>query len=248
VRSIERMCRRAGGWRARITTVLSLSVGMMVILGALIGCSSPVPTPTNTPEAPAETPTLQPDTTPAATKEPLVPLDDDPVLGSPDAPVTMIEYSEYLCPYCRRFVLETLPLIEEQYIDTGRVKLIFRDFPVHGEGAIAMAMVAECAADQGKFWEMHVLLYERVEEWSASEQLLDTLLGYADELGMDSDAFYDCLQQGTTIERIREDYEIGVQEGVDATPTFFVNGTEVRGAVPFEDFQSVIEEELEKSG
>jgi protein-disulfide isomerase len=245
---IEGMCRRAGGRRTRVAAVLLLSVCVVVILGAVMGCSSPEPTPTNTPEPPEETATLPADATPEATKEPLVPLDDDPVLGSPDAPVTMIEYSEYLCPYCRRFVLETMPLIEEEYIDTGQVKLIFRDFPVHGEGAIAMAMVAECAADQDKFWEMHILLYERVEEWSASEELLDTLMGYADELSMNTDVFYSCLQEGTTIDRIREDYEIAVQEGVDATPTFFVNGTLVRGAVPFEDFQTVIEEELAKSG
>lgn len=248
MKSIESVCRRAGGWRARVTTALSLSIGVLLILGGLIGCSSPEPTPTNTPVPPAETPTLQPDTTPEATKEPLVPLDDDPVLGSPDAPVTMIEYSEYLCSYCRAFTLETLPLIEEQYIDTGQVKLIFRDFPVHGEGAIAMAMVAECAADQDKFWEMNEILFDRVEEWAASEELLQTLIGYADELGIDTDVFSTCLQEGTTIDRIREDYEIAVQEGVSGTPTFFVNGTLVRGAVPFEDFQTVIEDELAKSG
>ncbi len=248
MKSIESMCRRAGGWHTRFTFVLSLSIGVLLILGGLIGCSSPVPTPTNTPVPPAETATLQPDTTPEATKEPLVPLDDDPVLGSPDAPVTMIEYSEYLCSFCRAFALETFPLIKEQYIDTGQVKLIFRDFPVHGEGSVAMAMVAECAADQDKFWEMNKTLYDRVEEWAASEELLQTLIGYADELSMDTDVFSSCLQEGTTIDRIREDYEIAVQEGVNATPTFFVNGTLVRGAVPFEDFQTVIEDELAKSG
>jgi protein-disulfide isomerase len=246
VKSVDSKCRRAGGRRTGFALVLSLSTSVLLILGGLIGCSSPSPTPTSTPVPP--TPTLQSDTTPEATREPLIPLDDDPVLGSPDAPVTMIEYSEYLCSFCRAFALETFPLIKEQYIDTGQVKFIFRDFPVHGEGAVAMAMVADCAADQDKFWEMNETLFDRVEEWSASEQLLQTLLGYADELGMDTDVFSTCLQQGTTIERIREDYEVGVQEGVSATPTFFVNGTLVRGAVPFEQFQTVIEEELAKSG
>jgi protein-disulfide isomerase len=252
VRSIERRWRGAGGWNTRLSLVSSLSIGVLLLLGVLVGCSTPEATPTNTPVPPADTPTLAPDpdttTTPEATTEPLVPLDDDPVLGSPDAPVTIIEYSEYLCSYCRAFALETLPLIKEQYIDTGQVKLIFRDFPVHGEGSVAMAMVAECAADQDRFWEMNEVLFDRVEEWSASEDLLDTVVGYADELGVDTDVYYTCLQEGATIERIREDYLIGVQEGVNATPTFFVNGTLVRGAVPFEDFQTVIEDELAKSG
>jgi protein-disulfide isomerase len=250
VKTIERKCRRAGGWTTRLSLVSRLLIGLLLLLGVLIGCSTPEATPTNTPTLvpPTETATLEPDVTPEATTEPLIPLDDDPVLGSPDAPVTIIEYSEYLCSYCRAFALETLPLIEEQYIDTGQAKLIFRDFPVHGEGSIAMAMVAECAADQDKFWEMNKTLFDRVEEWSASEDLLATLMGYADEFGMDTDVFYTCLQEGTTVERIREDYEIAVQEGVNATPTFFVNGTLVRGAVPFEDFQTVIEDELAKSG
>lgn len=233
-----------------LVVALLLSIGIVLLLSGVTGCSTPAPTPTNTPTTPPEAPTDTPeaDSTPEATREPLVPLDDDPVLGSPDAPVTMIEYSEYLCPYCRNFVLETLPQIEKEYIDTGKVKLIFRDFPVHGQPAVAMAMVAECAADQGKFWEMHMFLWERSEEWSQSEDLLATLQGYADELGLDSEQFTSCLTEGTTVDRIIEDYNIGVQDGVSATPTFFVNGTEVRGAQPFEEFQRVIEEELAKSG
>lgn len=247
MKSVERSCEATGSRCPKVSLVLSISMSLLVFFGGLIGCSSPVATPTETPVPPTDTPAVEPDTTPQATKEPLIPLDDDPVLGSPDATVTMIEYSEYLCPYCRRFVLETLPLIEEQYIDTGKVKLIFRDYPVHGQGAIAMGMVAECAADQDKFWEMHIMLFERAEEWSQSEDLLETLLGYAQELGLDRDVFLTCLEEGTVVERIREDYEVGVQEGVSATPTFFLNGTMIRGAVPFEDFQKVIEEELEKS-
>jgi protein-disulfide isomerase len=178
----------------------------------------------------------------------LIPLDDDPVLGSPDAPVTMIEYSEYLCPYCQRFVLETMPRIEEEYIETGKVKLVFRDFPVHGQPAVSIAMVAECAADQGKFWEMHVLLFERAEEWSESEDILATFQGYAEELGMDQDELLNCLELGTTFERIQEDYNLAVQDGVGGTPTFLINGTLLVGAQPFEEFRRVIEEELAKLG
>ena len=247
MRSVTRYCYQSGGGLGRVTVALSLSVSVLVIASGLIGCTTPQPTPTSTPTALPETPTPESDSTPEATREPLIPLDDDPVLGSPDAPVTMIEYSEYLCPFCQRFVLETMPQIEEEYIDSGQVKLIFRDFPVHGQPAVAMAMVAECAADQGMFWEMHVVLFERSEEWSQSEDLLATVQGYADDMGIDTDDFTACLQEGRPIERIREDYNIGVQDGVSATPTFLVNGIQIRGAQPFEEFQRVIEEQLQAS-
>ena len=261
--AVQRDDRASGVGLGRLVVALLLSLSVVVMLSGLMGCSTPEPAPsqtaappvqtpaaeTPTAEAPAdETPVPGTESTPEATREPLIPLDDDPVLGSPDAPVTLIEYSEYLCPYCQRFVLETLPLIEEQYIDTGKVKLIFRDFPVHGQPAVAMALVAECAADQGKFWEMHYILWERTDEWSQSEDLLATIQGYADELGLDQDEYMSCLEQGAPIDKIREDYELGAQDGVNATPTFFINGIEIRGAQPFEEFQRVIEAELAKSG
>lgn len=247
------------GRRWLVSSVLLCAV-LSLMLSGLAGCSTPEPAPTIAPTTPPATPTLEagptpgagstPEegSTPAATSEPLVPLDDDPVLGSPDAPVTIIEYSEYLCPYCRTFVLETMPRIEEEYIDTGLVKLVFRDFPVHGQSAVAIAMVAECAADQDKFWEMHMFLWERTEQWSASEDILATFQGYADELDMDTDEFTSCLTEGTTVDRIIEDYNIGVQDGVSGTPAFFINGTPIRGALPFEEFQKVIEEMLAASG
>ena len=241
---------RAGGGKDRrwATAALALTLSSTLILTGLVGCSTPEPVATNTPTVQAQTPTSTADETPEATEEPLIPLDDDPVLGSPDAPVTMIEYSEYLCPYCRSFALETLPRIEEEYIDTGQVKLVFRDFPVHGQPAVMIAMVAECAADQDKFWEMHVMLFERTEEWSQSEDLLGTFQSYAEELGMNQDELTNCLELGTPFERIREDYNVGVQDGVTGTPGFLINGTPVIGAQPFEEFQRVIEQELAESG
>lgn len=233
--------RRNHSW---ITMALILGFSVTLLLAWPVGCSTPTPVATSTS---TPVPTSGPDETPEATREPLVPLDDDPVLGSPDAPVTMIEYSEYLCPYCRRFVLETMPLIEEGYIDTGQVKLMFRDFPVHGQPAIMLAMVAECAADQGNFWDMHVLLFERAEEWSESEDILATFQGYAEEIGIDQDELVNCLELGTPFERIEEDYNIAIQDGIGGTPSFLINGTLLVGAQPFEEFQKVIEEELAES-
>jgi protein-disulfide isomerase len=257
VRLLETDYRPSGRGLRWLAVALLLAIGMVLLLSAGAGCSTPVPTPTDapttlaeTPTTPAETPTASPDgsPTPEATREPLVPLDDDPVLGSPDAPVTIIEYSEYLCPFCRRFALETLPRLRQEYIDTGKVRLVYRDFPVHGQPAVIMAVVAECAADQGKFWEMQTFLWERTEEWSQSEDLLTTLQGYADELGLDTEEFTTCLTQGTPVDRIIEDYNIGIQDGVSGTPAFFINGTFVKGALPFEEYQKMIDAELAKSG
>jgi len=230
-----------------VATAVALALAGALMVTGLLGCSTPQPAATNTPTAIPETPTPSPDQTPEATKEPLIPLDDDPVLGSPDAPVTIIEYSEYLCGFCRRFALETLPRIEEEYIETGKVRLVFRDFPVHGQPAVVIAMVAECAADQGSFWDMNTLLFERTEEWSESEDILGIFQSYAEEIGMDPNELVNCLELGTPFERIQEDYNIGVQDGVSGTPRFLINGTVIVGAQPFEEFQRVIEEELAKS-
>jgi protein-disulfide isomerase len=233
-----------------LAVALLLAIGLVLLLSGGAGCSTPVPTPTDTPTIPAETPVASPEgsSTPEATREPLIPLDDDPTLGSADAPVTIIEYSEYLCPYCRRFALETFPQVREEYVDTGKVKFIFRDFPVHGQPSVVMAVVAECAADQGKFWEMQEFLWGRSDEWSQSEDLLATLQGYADELGLDSDEFTTCLTEGSPVDRIIEDYNLGIQDGVTGTPSFLINGTPITGALPFEEFQKVIDAELAKSG
>jgi protein-disulfide isomerase len=248
VRNIHIKCRLPAArilWRM---AALSICVSVAFLLSGLVGCSTPVPTPTNTPTTPANTPTPDADSTPSATREPLVPLNDDPVMGSADAPVTMIEYSAYLCPYCRMFAMETLPLIEEEYIDTGKVKFMFRDFPVHGESEVALAMVTECAADQGKFWEMQAYLWEGYDEWSQSQDILATFQEKAEDLGMDTEVFTSCLQEGTVVDRIVEDYNIAVQDGIEATPSFLINGIQIRGAQPFEEFQRVIDAALEESG
>ncbi len=244
----ENSVTRCGKGRPRVAMALSLALTGILMLSGLVGCSTPQPVPTNTPTAIPATPTPSPDQTPEVTKEPLIPLDDDPILGSPDAPVTIIEYSEYLCPFCRRFALETLPRIDEEYIDTGKVKLVFRDFPGHGQPAAAIAMVPECAADQGKFWEMQLLLFDRAEQWSESEDILDTIRSYAEEIQIDPDELTNCLELGTPWDRIMEDYQLGQQDGVSGTPFFLINGSVIEGAQPFEEFQRVIEEELAKSG
>lgn len=172
-----------------------------------------------------------------------VSLDDDPVKGSPDAPVTIVEFSEFQCPYCGYYVREIFPKIETAYIQTGKVKYVFRDFPLTSihPNAQKAAEAAGCAAQQGKFWEYHDLLF-------AHQDALDVpaLKQYAVDLGLDAVLFDACLDSGAMAEEVAKDLADGQQYGVTGTPAFFVNGIKLTGAQPFEAFQELIEEELAK--
>jgi protein-disulfide isomerase len=169
----------------------------------------------------------------------------DPYKGSPEAPVTITEYSEFQCPFCARFVKETLPLIKERYIATGKVRLIFRDFPVHQQAIIA-AGAAACALEQGNFWGMHDTLFAQQEEWSGNQDFMELYNKYAQDLGLDVEAFTSCLESGKYTEGLRKDVEAGEAAGVQGTPTFLINDQLVVGAQPFEVFKEVIEQELAK--
>ena len=172
-----------------------------------------------------------------------VSLDDDPVKGSPDAPVTIVEFSEFQCPYCGYYVREVFPRIDEAYIKTGKVKYVFRDFPLTSihPNAQKAAEAGGCAAQQGKFWEYHDLLF-------AHQDTLDvaSLKQYAADLGLDSARFDACLDSGAMAEEVAGDVADGQAYGVSGTPAFFVNGIKLTGAQPFEAFQELIEEELAK--
>ncbi len=165
-----------------------------------------------------------------------VSVDNDPFLGNEDAAITIVEFSDFRCPYCQRFHLETLPQIMEAYGD--QIRFVYRDFPVVGGQAAAEA--SECANAQGKYWEYHEALFENPQAFSS----LDAFVSKAEELGMDAEAFQGCLENGTYRDEVIADYNDGRQYGVSGTPTFFINGVRVIGAQPFENFKAIIEEEL----
>ena len=169
-----------------------------------------------------------------------VSADDDPVKGDPDAPVTIIEFSDFECPFCGRWYSSTLPQIEEQYIKTGKVKLVYRDFPLsfHAQAQIA-AEAAECADDQDKFWEMHDKIFENQPLLSEA-----SLKQWAIEIGLDTGEFESCLSSGKHKSEIQNDLNEGQQYGVTGTPGFFVNGKLLVGAQPFSVFQQAIDAEL----
>lgn len=165
--------------------------------------------------------------------------DDDPWIGAEKPKVTIIEFSDYACPYCARFALEVEKKIIENYGSV--VKLVFRDLPVHGEISIKAAMAANCAMEQGKFWEYHYLLFERQNEWYSNESLF---YNYAEELGLNVTHFRDCLDSEKYRSEVEKDAMDAQSYGVTGTPTFFINGEMVVGYKSYENFAKLIEEKL----
>ena len=180
--------------------------------------------------------------------------DDDPVIGDPDAPISIIEFSDFQCPFCARFHVQTLPLLLDEYIDQGKAKLVFRDFPIQSihPNALPASAAAECANEQGKFKPMHDILFDNQGQWSGQETTvaLSTFVQYADQIGLDQETFESCLTSGKYIEEIRGDLEDGRDYGVTGTPGFFVGNDEIgyvelKGAQPFESFKRIIDAQLE---
>lgn len=163
-------------------------------------------------------------------------------LGDPDAPITIIEFTDFQCPFCARHFQQTYPQLIEEYVDTGIVRYVFKDFPlnsIHPQAAEA-AQAARCAGDQGAFNEMHDVLFQRQMQWSG--QTPTTLfVAFAEELGLDSDAFEQCLTSGKYIDAVNADLDQGLELGVTGTPAFFINGYLVSGAQPYSLFQQAIE-------
>ena len=177
-------------------------------------------------------------------------VDDDPVLGDAKAKVTIIEFGDYQCPSCRAFWQDVEPRMKKEYIDTGKVKLVFRDFPIveiHPE-AIVAAIAAQCAVDQGKYWAMHDKIYR--EQYNKGEGLIRfkvaDLKKWAKDLRLDTAAFDTCLDAGRYKDEVAKDKSDGDNVGVHGTPSFFINGRFVGGVQPYPVFKKIIDEELAK--
>ena len=181
--------------------------------------------------------------------------DDDPVLGNPDATITIIEFSDYECPFCAKFHKDTLPQLKEHYISTGKVNFVYRDFPITSihPNAIPTAHATECADDQNRFWEMHDKIFETQKTWKNLEptESVELFNEYALDIGLDVDEFDSCMKSGKYLVEIRNDLNHGNLYGVSGTPAFFVGNekigfTSIPGAPPFSSFQKVIDGQLNK--
>ena len=165
--------------------------------------------------------------------------------GRPDAPVTIVEFSDFQCSFCRKFWRETLPQLDERYIRSGKVRFVYRHLAILGPPSVQAANAAECAGEQGKFWPYHDLLFERVGPLAFTESRLK---GYAGELRLDGKPFGTCVDEGRYRKRIEQETLIGRMLGMTGTPSFLINGRLLIGAQPFETFVRVIEELLAEVG
>ena len=181
-------------------------------------------------------------------------LDDDPIRGDPNAPITIVEFSDFQCPFCARFHVQTLPSLLEEYIDTGKVNLVYRDFPIQSihPNALPAAVAAECANEQGNYWEYHDTLFEKQSGWSRldSNTAISTFSQYATDIGLEQQQFDSCLGSGKYLEEVQGDLSDGRDYDITGTPGFFIGNEEIgfvkiNGAQPFESFQRIIDAQLD---
>ena len=168
-----------------------------------------------------------------------VPVDDDPILGPKKAEITLIEFSDYECPYCQKWHNEVFERLMDEF--PGKIRFVYRDFPLSSihPNAEPAAEAANCAFEQGKFWEFHDKLFGGELGLGAS-----AYMQYAQELGLDMNKFEECFDSARYQQEVRADLEWATNLGVRSTPTFFLNGIPIVGAQPFEVFKQVVEKEL----
>jgi protein-disulfide isomerase len=193
----------------------------------------------------------RPDTSVRTAGRAVVPVAGAPTMGRADAPVTVVEFSDYQCPFCRRHVMSTFPELKKEYLDTGKVRYVYRDYPIdriHPEARKA-AEAARCAGDQNKYWEMHDALFAKQRQL-APEQLKT----HAAALVLDQAAFDVCLDHGKHSRAVGEEEELAASLGVTGTPTFFIgrttsdgriDGSRLVGAQPIGVFRRAIDKLLD---
>lgn len=163
--------------------------------------------------------------------------------GKSTAPVTVYEMSDFQCPFCQRFALETFPAIEKDYINTGKVRWIFINYPltsIHPNASPA-AEYAMCAAYQGKFWPTHDALYARQEKWAEIKNPAPFFSDLGKSLGLRAEAMDKCLRNGDGIALVRSDAAGAVRSGANSTPSFFIEGGMMSGVHPIATWRTVLD-------
>jgi len=167
-------------------------------------------------------------------------------LGNPDAPVLIEEFSDFQCPFCARFFRETEARLIQEYVTPGKARFVYRHFAFIGPESVWASQAAECAANQERFWEFHGKLFNNQAGENQGAFSVDRLKRFAQDLGLSTDLFNRCLDANETLDRVRKDTEEAQRLGVRSTPTFFINGAPLLGALPFEEFKAAIESQLAK--
>ena len=161
------------------------------------------------------------------------------VLGSADAPVTIVEYASLTCGHCAAFHRQTFPALKEKYIDTGKVRFIMREFPLDPLAAAAF-MLSRCAGD-GKYYQMIDLFFEKQADWTRTDDPVAALMNLSKQAGFTQESFEACLTNQELLDGVNAVKDRGATFGVDSTPTFFVNGQVVRGAKTIGEFDAILE-------
>src|SRR3989338_9919304 len=178
-----------------------------------------------------------------------VSADDDPSLGNKNAKVTIIESSDYQCPFCRTFWKESFSQLKKEYIDTGKVRFVYRDYPLSFHPmAEPSAQAGQCADEQGKYWEFHDKIFGEEEKKGQGTvtYTVAEVKRWASEISLDGPSFNECLDSGKYKDEVAKDFSDGSAAGVSGTPSVFINGRLIVGAQPFSAFKAIIDEELKK--
>ena len=169
-----------------------------------------------------------------------------PILGSPSAPITIVEWGDYQCTYCYKFHETSLNDIKEKFVDTGKVKMIFRDFPLNGADSILASQAAFCAEEQNKYWQFHNIVYQNWAGERTGWITSNSLRVFAEFAELDLSMFDKCMELNSYQDKINQSYEFGKEIGIDATPSFLVFNDEkvikIRGNQPLEVFLKAFDE------
>ncbi len=186
----------------------------------------------------------------------------DPVMGSADAPLTVVEIADFQCPYCAAASGQnqnivsmmqqnsaswqpSIPNLIKDYVDTGKVKLVFKQFPFLGTESDSAAEASLCAADQGKFWDFYDYLYSHQGNENSGAFSNDKLEKYASALGLDAATFNQCLSSGQHKDEVAQDKSDDAAAGVNTAPTFFIGSQKIEGAVPYSTIKSAVDSQLQ---
>ena len=171
---------------------------------------------------------------------------DTPARGNEDAPVVMIEYADFQCPFCGQFAREIEPYLVEEYVESGILRIEWQDFPYRGQESVNAALAARAAQEQGKFWEYHDALYENQRSPNSGAFTDEKLVALAEEVGLDAERLGSDFTSGKYEGVVSQDLEEATSKGIPGTPTFFVNGKPLVGTQSVEVFEKAIVEALQK--
>ena len=225
-----------------VSFAILISNGVIKLGGAGLGAGTTGSAPTQ----------QQAGATPAPSVYQNVTAGNLPTLGNNNAKVLVVEWADYQCPFCEQFFTQVEPQIKKDYIDTGKIKFAFRDFPFlgqptsdpAGDESANAANAARCANEQGKFWQYHDYLYSHQGQEDQGAFSKDNLKKFASDLGFNTDQFNQCIDSNKYAKDATDDMNAGKAVGVSGTPTVYVNGTQIVGAEPYSAFKDAIDKAL----